>query len=446
MDTPMTSQTSPPKGLLAGLLWFCVTNRLVMLLIVIGLIFAGIVFAPFDWNIPFIERSPIGVDAIPDIGENQQIVFTEWPGRSPQDIEDQVTYPLTANLLGLAKVRSVRSISMFGFSSVFVIFDDDAGFDWSRAKIIERLNSLPSGTLPPGVTPMLGPDATALGQVFWYTLEGRDADGNPTGGWDLDELRSIQDWTVRYALQSAYGVAEVASIGGFVREYQIDVDPDAMRAADVTLTDIFMAVQASNHDVGAHHRNQQRRIHHPGAGLYPESRSIENTVVTMRDNVGIRIRDIARVGRPGPAHRSRWTRPGPRPSAALWWCVRREPLAAIQNVKAKIERSPPACREDAAGRYGQPGAIVPFYDRTGLIYETLGTLNDAISKSADYDSGHPRPAAQLPQFDAHCRPAAAVGADVLYYDAHRRRGCQYRRPVRHCDCHRHDGRYGDCDL
>lgn len=383
MDTPMTSQTSPPKGLLAGLLWFCVTNRLVMLLIVIGLIFAGIVFAPFDWNIPFIERSPIGVDAIPDIGENQQIVFTEWPGRSPQDIEDQVTYPLTANLLGLAKVRSVRSISMFGFSSVFVIFDDDAGFDWSRAKIIERLNSLPSGTLPPGVTPMLGPDATALGQVFWYTLEGRDADGNPTGGWDLDELRSIQDWTVRYALQSAYGVAEVASIGGFVREYQIDVDPDAMRAADVTLTDIFMAVQASNHDVGARTieiSNAEYIIR--GLGFIQSLEDIENTVVTMRDNVGIRIRDIARVGH-GPALRTGALDKAGAEAVGGVVVVRygENPLAAIQNVKAKIDEIAPGLpRKTLPDGTVSQVRIVPFYDRTGLIYETLGTLNDAISQ------------------------------------------------------------------
>ena len=301
MDTPHPLDNPRPQGLLAGLLWFCITNRLVVILVVLGFLWAGIVFAPFDWNIPFIERSPIGVDAIPDIGENQQIVFTEWPGRSPQDIQDQVTYPLTANLLGMAKVKTVRSTSMFGFSSIYVIFDDDAGFDWSRAKIIERLNSLPSGTLPQGVTPMLGPDATALGQVFWYTLEGHDAQGQPTGGWNLDELRSIQDWTVRYALQSAAGVAEVASVGGFVREYQIDVDPDAMRTANVTLTDVFMAVKASNRDVGARtiEINSAEYIVR-GVGFIKSLHDIESTVVAMRDNVGIRIQDIAHVAY-GPA-------------------------------------------------------------------------------------------------------------------------------------------------
>jgi Cu(I)/Ag(I) efflux system membrane protein CusA/SilA len=140
---------------------------------------------------------------------------------------------------------------MFGFSTVYVIFDEKVDFYWSRSRILEKLASLPAGTLPADVKPALGPDATALGQIFWYTLEGRDKDGNPTGGWDPQELRSIQDWHVRYALASAEGVSEVASIGGFVKEYQIDVDPDAMRAHDVMLEQVYHAVRMSNMDVGA---------------------------------------------------------------------------------------------------------------------------------------------------------------------------------------------------
>src|SRR5690606_15819102 len=143
----------------------------------------------------------VAVDAIPDIGENQQIVFTEWVGRSPQDVEDQITYPLTVSLLGIPQVKTVRSFSFFGFSSIYIIFKEDAEFYWSRSRVLEKLNSLSAGTLPEDVQPMLGPDATALGQIFWYTLEGRDPEGNPTGGWDLAELRSIQDWYVRYGLQ-----------------------------------------------------------------------------------------------------------------------------------------------------------------------------------------------------------------------------------------------------
>ena len=237
--------------MLNKLIKYCLNNPLVVGIFLIAVVLWGIMVAPFDWKLGDLPRDPIPVDAIPDIGENQQIVFTKWSGRSPQDIEDQVTYPLTTALLGIPDVKTVRSFSMFGFSTIYVIFNENVEFYWSRSRILEKLNSLPSGTLPNNVQPTLGPDATALGQVFWYTLEGQDKDGNPTGGWDLQELRSIQDWTVRYALQSANGVAEVASIGGFVKEYQIDVNPIAMREYGIQLTDVFNAVRQSNLDVGA---------------------------------------------------------------------------------------------------------------------------------------------------------------------------------------------------
>jgi copper/silver efflux system protein len=159
-------------------------------------------------------------------------------GRSPQDVKDQVTYPLTVSLLGLPEVKTVRSYSFLGFSSIYVIFKEGVDFYWSRSRVLEKLNSLPAGTLPEGVQPALGPDATALGQVFWSTLEGRDPNGRPAGGWDFDELRSVQDWHVRYALLGAEGFSEVASVGGFIREYQIDVDPDAMRVYGVGLEEI----------------------------------------------------------------------------------------------------------------------------------------------------------------------------------------------------------------
>ena len=208
---------------------FFLDNKLVTWLFLFVIIGWGLVTAPFDYNINGLPRDPVSVDAIPDIGENQQIVFTKWMGRSPQDVEDQITYPLTSSLLGIPGIKSVRSNSMFGFSSIYLIFDDDVEFYWSRSRILEKLNSLPAGLLPPGVQPALGPDATALGQIYWYTLEGRDTAGNATGGWDLQELRSVQDFYVKYGLQSASGVSEVASIGGFVKEYQVDVDPDKMK-------------------------------------------------------------------------------------------------------------------------------------------------------------------------------------------------------------------------
>ena len=234
-----------------GLIRWCLHNRLIVFLLLAIIILQGVRVAPFEWNLGKLSRDPLPVDAIPNIGENQQIVFTAWNGHSPQDVEDQVTYPLTTALLGMPGIKTVRSYSMFGFSSIYVIFEDDIDFYWSRSRILEKLASLPANTLPAGIQPTLGPDATALGQVFWYTLEGRDLDGNPAGGWDLAELRSIQDWQVRYALAAAGGVAEVASIGGFVKEYQIDVDPDALRAYGTTLQEVFHAVRNSNMDIGA---------------------------------------------------------------------------------------------------------------------------------------------------------------------------------------------------
>jgi len=208
---------------------FFLENKLVAYLLLVAFVGLGLVNAPFDFGIKHLPRNPVAVDAIPDIGENQQIVFTKWAGRSPQDVEDQITYPLTTALLGIPGVKSVRSNSMFGFSSIYLIFNEDVEFYWSRSRILEKLNSLPSNTLPDEVQPTLGPDATALGQIFWYTLEGRDENGQPTGGWDLQELRTIQDFYVRYGLSAAEGVAAVASIGGFVKEYQVDVDPQAMK-------------------------------------------------------------------------------------------------------------------------------------------------------------------------------------------------------------------------
>ena len=186
-------------------------NRLVTVLILIAFIVWGVSTSPFNWNTGFIPKDPVPVDAIPDLGENQQIVFTEWPGRSPQDIEDQITYPLTTSLLGIPNVKSIRSTSMFGFSSIYIIFEEKVDFYWSRSRVLEKLNSLPENLLPDDAKPALGPDATALGQVYWYTIEGRDEKGNVTGGWDLDELRSVQDYYVKYALNGVSGVSEASS-------------------------------------------------------------------------------------------------------------------------------------------------------------------------------------------------------------------------------------------
>jgi Cu(I)/Ag(I) efflux system membrane protein CusA/SilA len=360
---------------------YCIGNKLVVIIAGLVLVGWGLLVAPFDWQLGGLPRDPVPVDAIPDIGENQQIVFTEWKGRSPRDVEDQITYPLTTRLLGIPGVKTVRSFSYFGFSSVYVIFDESTDFYWSRSRVLEKLNSLPPGTVPAGVQPTLGPDATALGQVFWYTLEGRDENGNPTGGWDLHELRSVQDWTVRYALLSAEGVAEVASVGGFVQEYQIDVNPDALRAFGVTLPEVFNAVKMSNVDVGAR-SIEINRVEYVirGLGLIKTIADIENSVIKQDNNVPVRIGDVATVSL-GPAPRRGVLDKGGAEVVGGVVVVRygENPLAAIKKVKQKIEEISPGLPKKILpdGRVSQL-AIVPFYDRTGLIYETLGTLNTAL--------------------------------------------------------------------
>ena len=326
-------------SLMDKVIWFCLSNKLVVFLLVLLIVGWGVRVAPFDWDIHWMPRDPVAVDAIPDIGENQQIIFTEWKGRSPQDVEDQITYPLTVSLLGIPQVKTVRSFSFFGFSSIYVIFKEDAEFYWSRSRVLEKLNSLPAGTLPEDVQPALGPDATALGQIFWYTLEGRDPEGKPVGGWDLAELRSVQDWYVRYGLQAADGVSEVASIGGFVQEYQIDVDPDAMRAARVTLNDVFNAVRMSNVDVGAR-TIEVNRVEYVvrGLGFIENLSDIEETVVRSSDNVPIRIRDVAHVTL-GPAQR-RGALDKAGGEAVGGVVVARygaNPLEVIKNVKEKLD-------------------------------------------------------------------------------------------------------------
>ncbi len=422
----MADSNSTPRSPLDGALYFFLTNKVVVVLLVAFIVVWGIRVAPFDWNVGWMPRDPVPVDAIPDIGENQQIVFTEWPGRSPQDVEDQITYPLTVSLLGLPGVKTIRSTSVFGFSSIFVIFDEQTEFYWSRSRILEKLNSLPSGTLPLEVKPALGPDATGLGQVYWYTLEGRDPDGAPIGGWDLQELRTVQDWYVRYALLAAEGVSEVASIGGFVQEYQIDVDPDAMRANNVNLTEVFAAVRNSNVDVGAR-TIEVNKVEYVirGRGLIESIGDIENTVIRVKDGIPISIRDVGRVAL-GPALRRGVLDKAGTEAVGGVVVVRHgaNPLAAIDNVKtaiagiasglpakailvndpgrAELERFSQEHGFDAfdgvtldhdawvtwmqgAGRDAWPEwltmsqiTVVPFYDRTGLIHETLGTLNSAL--------------------------------------------------------------------
>jgi len=369
------------------LIRLCLDNKLVVILLAVAIAFWGLMVAPFNWQWSQLPRNPVPVDAIPDIGENQQIVFTQWNGRSPQDIEDQITYPLTTALLGLPKVKTIRSYSMFGFSSIYIIFDEDAEFYWTRSRILEKLNSLAPGALPEGVAPQLGPDATGLGQVFWYTLEGYSvvADdttpSKPTGGWDLEELRSTQDWHVRYALQGVEGVAEVASIGGFTKEYQVDVDPDKLRSFNIDLHEVFNAVRASNQDVGARtiEINSAEYVIR-GLGLIESLDDLRKTVITQRNNVPITLDQVATVTFGPGLRRGALDKAGAEAVGGVVIARYGEnPLAVIERVKEKIDTIEPGLpRKTLDDGTISRVKIVPFYDRSGLIQETLGTLENAV--------------------------------------------------------------------
>ena len=358
-------------------------NRVITILILVLVVVWGISTSPFNWHGGIIPRNPIPVDAIPDIGDNQQIVATEWMGRSPKDIQDQITYPLTTSLLGIPGVKSIRSSSMFGMSFIYIIFDDNIEFYWSRSRILEKLNSLPPGTLPEGVQPALGPDATALGQIYWYTLEGRDpATGKPTGGWNAEELRTIQDYYVKYSLSAAEGVSEVASAGGFVKEYQVELNPDAMRAFNVSVMDIMGAIKKSNLDIGAE-TMEINKVEYliRGLGYIKDVSDLEKAVVTVRDGVPVRISDVAFVNIGPGTRRGGLDKEGVEAVGGV--VIARygsNPLEVINNVKDKIKEMAPGLHQKTLpdGTVSKI-TVVPFYDRTGLIKETIGTLETSLS-------------------------------------------------------------------
>jgi len=381
----VTSQKSAPS-FLDKVIRFCLENPLVVCLLILFFLGWGLYVMPFEWDSRGFPTNPVPVDAIPDIGENQQIVFTRWPGRSPQDVEDQVTYPMTVAMLGVPGVKEVRSFSIFGFSSVNVIFKEEIDFYWSRSRILERL-AVAQKDLPEGVVPELGPDATGLGQIFWYTLEGRE--------WGLEELRSIQDWVVRYALVSSDGVSEVASIGGYVKEYQVDVDPDAMRAHRVSLAEVVQAVKRSNIDVGARtiEVNQVEYVVR-GIGYIKKPEDLMNAVIKENENVPIYVKNVANVSL-GPAlRRGVLDKEGAEVVGGVA-VVRygENPLSVIKEVKKTLDRIGDKEMVDGKETWVLRGyekkladgtvskiSLVPFYDRTQLIHETLGTLQEALSE------------------------------------------------------------------
>lgn len=338
---------------------FCVRQPLLTLL---GFIAIALVGAYCTTVVP--------IDAIPNVGENQVIVFTEWPGRSPKDVEDQVTYPLSVALLTVPHAESVRGKSMFGYSFVQVTFADGTDFYWARSRVLERLGTA-VGSLPDGVTPTLGPDATALGQIFYYVLQGPPE-------MNLSELRSLQDYVIRYEIQSVPGVSEVASVGGYVRQYQIEVDPDALRFHDIPLERLIAAVKESNIDVGAktvesggmEYVVRGRGFIGQGKNAEQSLSDIEKTVVLSRKGVPVRIRDLGQV-QLGPDFRSGAIDLNGTEAVGGIVVMRfgENPRAVIERVRDKIEQIEPSL---------EGVKVLPVYDRTGLINETVATLTESL--------------------------------------------------------------------
>lgn len=344
---------------------WCLRNPFLMVLIVAGLCGGGY-FA--------IVRSP--VDAIPDIGEKQVIVYADWPGRSPQDVDDQVTFPLTTSLTGTPGVKAIRSMSGFGFSMVFVIFKDDVDYYWARSRVLERMN-VAQQRLPMGVTPVLGPDATALGQIYWYTVEGE--------GFDLAELRSIQDWYVRYQLNSVEGVSEVASIGGFVKQYQIDIHPDRLRAHRVTLMDVYEAVSRSNIDVGAKVvENNGVEFFIRGVGFIKTLEDLERVVIREQGGTPLTLRNVATVQLGPDFRRGALDKAGVEAvGGVVLMRYGENPRAVMERVKGKITQLELGLPSKTLpnGRVSRV-RIVPFYDRTTIVNETIDTLKEALGEEA----------------------------------------------------------------
>jgi Cu(I)/Ag(I) efflux system membrane protein CusA/SilA len=312
------------------------------------------------WGCWAVLHTPI--DAIPDLSENQVIVFTDWPGRSPQEVEDQITYPLTVNMQGLPSIRSVRSSSAFGFSMVNLIFEDDVDVYFARTRVLERL-SLASSFLPSGVTPLLGPDATGVGQVFWYTIE---------GPYDSGTLHSIQDWYIKYQLNSVPGVAEVASVGGFIRQYQIDVDPLKLRAYNIPMRDVLTAVERSNNNVGAkviEVSNSEYMVR--GLGLIEKLKDIEDIPITAMNGTPMYLRNVASVQLGPEFRRGVLDKDGKEAVGAVVVIrYRANALEVINAVKQKIAEITPGLPKGVR--------IVPFYDRSALIYHAVDTLKHAL--------------------------------------------------------------------
>lgn len=328
-------------------------NRVLVLILAAGL---------FAWGIYSIQKNPI--DAIPDLSENQVIVYTEWMGRSPQVIEDQVTYPLVTNLQGIPKVKNIRGTSMFGMSFVYIIFEDNTDIYWARTRVLERLNYAQK-LLPQDVSPTLGPDGTGVGHIFWYHLDAPNV--------DLGEQRALQDWYIKFALQNVPGVAEVASFGGFQKQYQIVVDPHKLTYYNLTLMDVLKAVKANNNDVGGRKFEMTDMAYIiRGLGYIENSEDIENIPISTRNSIPIKIKDVAQLQMGGDLRLGIFDLNGTGEVVGGIVVMRYGENAdqVIKAVKAKIKEVEKGLPEGVS--------IKVSYDRSTLIEEAIESVKGTL--------------------------------------------------------------------
>ncbi len=335
------------------LISFSLRNRLIVLLISAGM---------FAWGIYEMNHNP--VDAIPDLSENQVIVFTEWMGRSPQVIEDQITYPLVSNLQGIAKLKNIRGSSMFGMSFVYLIFEDNADIYWARTRVTERLN-FAQKLLPEGISPTLGPDGTGVGHIFWYSLDAK--------GYDLGEQRALQDWYIKLALQTVPGVSEVASFGGFQKQYQIVIDPIKLNYYNLSMINILSVVKSNNNDVGGRKFEMSDKSYIVrGLGYIKSIAEIENISLTTNNNVPVRIKDVGNVQMGGDLRYGIFDKNGEGETVGGIVVMRygENADAVIKNVKSKIVEIQKGLPEGVKFKID--------YDRSSLIEEAINSVKGTL--------------------------------------------------------------------
>ena len=335
------------------LIEFSLRHRFIVLLIALGLLV---------WGIYNIQRNP--VDAIPDLSENQVIVFTEWMGQSPQIMEDQVTYPLVSNLQGVPKVKNIRGTSMFGMSFVYIVFDDDVDIYWARTRVLEKLNYA-QRLLPRGVTPTLGPDGTGVGHIFWYHLDAPKI--------DLGEQRALQDWYVKFALQTVPGVAEVASFGGFEKQYQLVIDPVKLQFYNLSMMDIKNKVQANNNDVGGRKLDMAGMGYIiRGLGYIKNKEDIENIALSNNNGIPVRVKDIGTVQMGGDLRLGIFDSNGQGEAVGGIVVMRYGENAdkVIQAVKKKMA--------DVQKGFPEGVSFKIDYDRSDLIEAAIANIKDKL--------------------------------------------------------------------